>query len=115
MTLGAYFTPASRYATFFVNYEGAALYAPDLFTVHILFYHHVKYRAQLLVNVGYQGYFQVVLGAEILVLAAAIARYAEKSYVMRGEGLVQLAEFFIFNGAAWGIVSRIEIQNPDLP
>ena len=114
MTLRVYFTPASRYATFLVNYEGAALDASDLFAVHILFYHHVKYRAQLLVSVGYQGYSQVVLGAEILVLAVAIARYAEKSYVMRGEGLSKVAKFFIFNGAAWSIVSGVKVQNPDL-
>ena len=115
VALGANFTPAPRYTAFFVDYESAALYATNFFAVHIFLDHYIEYRAQLFVSIGYQGYFQGMLGAKILVLAVAIARYAKQGDVVRSESFLQIAEFFVFNGAAWGVISRIEIQNPDLP
>ena len=115
MAFGADSAPTAGDTALFVDEESAAFDAANFLAVHIFFDHHVEERAELLVGVGDQGNLQPVLLAKIIVLAVAIARDAEQSNIVRGEGCAQIAEFFIFYGATRGVVARVKIQNPKLP
>src|SRR5882672_9342786 len=94
-----------------VEDEGAALDAAHLPAVHVLHLHDAELSADLLALVGQEVERESHLGLEVLVRLHSVARDSVHGGASLDEPGMQVAELRAFDGAARGIVLRVEVQD----
>ena len=94
--------------------EGGACDSPDLFALHIFFFHHAEGLGHFLVGIGEQAEWQVKFLLKFLLRFRSVGGDAEQHGASLLHLLVCVAEPASFNGSTRGVGARIKIEDHGL-